>query len=121
MDDLGLEVNQVTEDVTKQFAQLNDPEFYAVVQPAIEKVPLATFEPDIVEDLLSDLDCFHPSLCTDQGMAVSRAALACCMHAILTLSPVLGGGLEQHVSRHWQQEQHPEPAPTSNSLLPHGQ
>eukprot|EP00730_Choanoeca_flexa_P014390 TRINITY_DN6276_c0_g1_i2.p1 TRINITY_DN6276_c0_g1~~TRINITY_DN6276_c0_g1_i2.p1 ORF type:complete len:347 (+),score=93.60 TRINITY_DN6276_c0_g1_i2:128-1168(+) len=70
MDELGLQVNQVTKDVAKQFAALEDPEFTVVVQPAVENVPLATFAPEYVEDLLSDLDCFHPSLCTDQGFAV---------------------------------------------------
>ena len=72
MDDLGVAVNQVTKDVAAKFAALDDPEFTVVVQPAVENVPLATFAKDDVEDLLSDVDCFHPSLCTDQAFAVGQ-------------------------------------------------
>ena len=70
MDDLGVQINGVTEDVAAQFAALNDPYFTAVVQPAVQNVPLSTFPKAVVQDLLSDVDCFHPSLCTDQGIAV---------------------------------------------------
>eukprot|EP00043_Microstomoeca_roanoka_P012210 m.117465 g.117465 ORF g.117465 m.117465 type:complete len:349 (-) comp15427_c4_seq1:231-1277(-) len=70
MDDLGLAVNQVTREVAAQFAALNDTQFTVVVQPAVEDVALTKYPPSVVQDLLSDLDCFHPSLCTDQGFAV---------------------------------------------------
>ncbi|EDQ86680.1 uncharacterized protein MONBRDRAFT_38296 [Monosiga brevicollis MX1] len=70
MDELGMQINQVTARVAAKYAALNDPLFTAVVQPAIQNVPLNTFPKDVVQDLLSDVDCFHPSLCTDQGFAV---------------------------------------------------
>lgn len=84
MDELAVAVNQVTYDVAKQFADLKDPHFSAIVQPAIQEVPLNTFPKDVVQDLLSDLDCFHPSLCTDQGFAVCCNAQKC-LHVLIMI------------------------------------
>eukprot|EP00049_Salpingoeca_infusionum_P004852 m.84618 g.84618 ORF g.84618 m.84618 type:complete len:355 (+) comp12754_c0_seq1:65-1129(+) len=70
MDDLAMAINAVTKKVVAEFAALNDPLFTAVVQPAIEDMKLSSYPKEDVQDLVSDLDCFHPSLCTDQGFAV---------------------------------------------------
>jgi len=67
MDALTVQYNQRTAKVATEFQQKNDPNFTVVVQPGIDACKFGTWG----EDFLSDVDCFHPSLCTDQAMAIS--------------------------------------------------
>jgi hypothetical protein len=66
MDELTQKYNAITHKVVDEFAALKDPQFTAVAQPGVDGDAFATWG----EDFLSDLDCFHPSLCTNQGFAL---------------------------------------------------
>jgi hypothetical protein len=71
MDNLKMQINNVTQEVAAAFAALNDPKFTAVAQPGIEDTDLTAFPKNVAIDLVSDVDCFHPSLCTDQNIAIA--------------------------------------------------
>ena len=65
MDELAIEYNKRTFKVAEEFQALNDPEFTVVVQPAVDSFRIG----DYSQNFLSDVDCFHPSLCAHQGFA----------------------------------------------------
>lgn len=67
MDEHSVAFNQISEKVVAEFAAENtgSTTFTAVVQPGIQDMYFANWG----EEFLSDLDCFHPSTCTDGGMA----------------------------------------------------
>lgn len=65
MDELAIEYNKRTFKVAEEFYKLNDPNFTVVVQPAVDSFRIG----DYSQNFLSDVDCFHPSLCAHQGFA----------------------------------------------------
>jgi len=67
MDALTVQYNQRTAKVATEFQQKNDANFTVVVQPGLDGCAFGSWG----EDFLSDVDCFHPSLCTDQAMAIA--------------------------------------------------
>ena len=69
MDQQAQRFNEITRKVAKQFEGLNDPQFTVVAQPGIENLYFADLP--TAEDFLSDVDCFHPSLCADQAISVA--------------------------------------------------
>jgi len=62
MDARGVTFNGISEKLAQQFANLNNPNFTVVVQPGLTGIVIQKFG----EDYLSNLDCFHPSLCANQ-------------------------------------------------------
>lgn len=70
MDELGLRVNAVKYQVAANFAAKGNRNFTVVVQPGVDQLPLATYGPEGLV-FLSPVDCFHPSLCADEGFALA--------------------------------------------------
>jgi len=67
LDNLVMQYNVATAQVVAEIASQNDPQFTAVVQPGVQNCAFGSWG----EDFLSDVDCFHPSLCTDQLFSVA--------------------------------------------------
>lgn len=69
MDELAVAYNQATFKVAAEFQALNDPQFTVVAQPGVDGLNIGKL-PD-PENYLSDVDCFHPSLCAHQSFALA--------------------------------------------------
>jgi len=63
MDLRSVAFNDIQNRLAAKYAALNDPNFTVVVQPGLSGINIGKFG----EDYLSDLDCFHPSLCANQA------------------------------------------------------
>jgi len=63
MDTNGWQFNQISADLAKEFAGHNNPNFTVVAQPGLSGLDIPKFG----EAYLSELDCFHPSLCANQA------------------------------------------------------
>jgi len=63
MDLRAVEFNAASEKLAAEFNAQNDPNFYVSVQPGLSGFIIQKFG----EAYLSDLDCFHPSLCANQA------------------------------------------------------
>lgn len=59
--------NHVIENVTAEYAALNDPNFTVVAQPGVSGFNITFYG----EHYLSTLDCFHPSLWANQAFTLS--------------------------------------------------
>jgi lysophospholipase L1-like esterase len=67
MDDLIQVMNAITYKVAAEFQAMKDPLFTVSVQPGVQGMNIATMP----ENFLSDVDCFHPSLCAHQGFSLA--------------------------------------------------
>jgi len=67
MDDFTVAYNKISEKLAKKYAGLNDPNYTVVVQPGLSGIDLPKF-PDPLA-YLSDLDCFHLSLCANEAFS----------------------------------------------------
>jgi len=65
MDEYAVQYNVLSENLAKKYDSLNDPNFTVVVQPGLSGIYLPNF-PEPLE-YLSNLDCFHPSLCANEA------------------------------------------------------
>jgi len=65
MDDATTAYNILQNELADKYAGLNDPNFTVVVQPGLSGINLPGF-PDPLA-YLSNLDCFHPSLCANEA------------------------------------------------------
>jgi len=65
MDSATAAYNQIQDKLAAKYAALNDPGFTVVVQPGLSGIDLPKF-PDPLA-YLSNLDCFHPSLCANEA------------------------------------------------------
>jgi len=63
MDLRAVEFNGVSEKLAKEFAAKKNPGFTVVMQPGLSGIVIQKFG----EAYLSNLDCFHPSLCANQA------------------------------------------------------
>eukprot|EP01125_Pyxidicula_operculata_P006150 TRINITY_DN2141_c0_g1_i1.p1 TRINITY_DN2141_c0_g1~~TRINITY_DN2141_c0_g1_i1.p1 ORF type:complete len:347 (+),score=64.10 TRINITY_DN2141_c0_g1_i1:554-1594(+) len=63
MDIRAVEFNAISEQLAQEFAAKNNPEFTVVAQPGLSGIDVQNFG----EAYLSNLDCFHPSLCANQA------------------------------------------------------
>jgi len=63
MDDYAMQYNEISMNLAKEFAGKNNPNFTVVVQPGLSGIQIQKFG----EAYLSNLDCFHPSLCANQA------------------------------------------------------
>jgi small subunit ribosomal protein S29e len=63
MDLRAVQFNAISEKLAAEWAAKNNPNFTVVVQPGLSGIPIAKYG----EAYLSDLDCFHPSLCGNQA------------------------------------------------------
>jgi len=67
MDLRAVQFNAIQEKLAAEWAAKNDVNFTVVVQPGLSGIPIAKYG----EAYLSDLDCFHPSLCGNQAFTYS--------------------------------------------------
>jgi len=63
MDDYAVAYNIISRNLATEFAGHNNPGFTVVVQPGLSGIEIQKFG----EAYLSNLDCFHPSLCANQA------------------------------------------------------
>jgi len=63
MDDYATQYNVISHQLAQEFAGHNNPNFTVVVQPGLSGIQIQKFG----ESYLSNLDCFHPSLCANQA------------------------------------------------------
>jgi len=63
MDIDAVQYNQISLNLAQEFAGHNNPGFTVVVQPGLSGIDIAKYG----EAYLSELDCFHPSLCANQA------------------------------------------------------
>jgi len=63
MDLRSVQFNAISAKLAAKYAAMNNPNFTVVVQPGISGLEIAKFG----EAYLSNLDCFHPSLCANQA------------------------------------------------------
>jgi small subunit ribosomal protein S29e/phospholipase B1 len=69
MDQRSVEFNARTNKVAAEFRALNDPEFTVSVQPGVQDCQFDLWKTP--ERYLSDVDCFHPSLCSHQAFSLA--------------------------------------------------
>jgi len=67
MDEYSIQYNNISQTLAKEFASKNNPSFTVVSQPGLSGINLMKFPNPL--DYLSALDCFHPSLCSNQAFA----------------------------------------------------
>jgi hypothetical protein len=60
-----MQFNAISERLAAYYAGLNNPNFTVVVQPGLSGIQIEKYG----EAYLSNLDCFHPSLCANQAFA----------------------------------------------------
>jgi len=65
MDLRAVQFNAISEKLAQKYAALKNPNFTVVVQPGLSGIVIQ----DYGEAYLSNLDCFHPSLCANQAFA----------------------------------------------------
>jgi len=63
MDDYAMQYNVISSQLAKEFSSKNNPNFTVVLQPGLSGIQIQKFG----EAYLSNLDCFHPSLCANQA------------------------------------------------------
>jgi len=67
MDDYAVAYTQISYDLAAKYDAKNNTGFTVVVQPGLTGINLMNFPEPL--DYLSDLDCFHPSLCANEAFA----------------------------------------------------
>lgn len=65
MDNAAIVFNNITESLAAEFASKKNPGFTVVAQPGLTGINLMKFPDPLV--YLSDLDCFHPSQCSNEA------------------------------------------------------